>query len=118
MNRRTLLLGAFPILLTLQGPVDAHTLLASASPPSGSVLEKVPDTLTLTFAEPTRLVALTLTTLSEERKIGFQPAATALEFVASQPELGAGRNEITWRALSRDGHVVEGKVIIIVRPTP
>ena len=33
----------------------------------------------------------------------------------AKPELAPGRNEIRWTALSADGHVIEGSLIIVLR---
>ena len=32
------------------------------------------------------------------------------------PALAAGRNEIHWKALSKDGHVISGKLTYTIKP--
>ena len=97
----------------------AHTALKSSNPASGSVLTQSPPVLTLTFLQPTRLTSLVLVTSTGERRLPFKPGDSALTFSASNPALARGRNEIRWRALSQDGHVAEGSIILVLRaPKP
>lgn len=115
MNR--LLNAALAIaLLAVPTGLGAHTALRSSSPASGSVLEQSPPALTLTFLEPATLTSLTLVNASGERKLAFAPRAKGLTFTSPKPLLVRGRNEVRWRALSQDGHVVEGSLIIVMRP--
>ncbi|HTU09740.1 MAG TPA: copper resistance CopC family protein [Allosphingosinicella sp.] len=102
------------LLLTLPAMAMAHTALRSSSPASGSVLTRSPSALTLTFIEPTRLTSLNLVSSAGERALPFS-AAGPLTYTAPQPRFAPGRNEVRWRALSRDGHVVEGRIIIVLR---
>jgi len=95
--------------------VQAHTALRTANPVSGSVLTAPPPVLTLTFVEPASLTALTLVNASGQRQLAFTPVGSALTFSSRRPPLVRGRNEIRWRALSRDGHVIEGSIIIVLR---
>ncbi len=107
------LLAAFALSAS---PASAHTTLERASPASGSVLAESPDQVTLSFGEPTRLTAVSVTTASGDRRVEFTPAGSATTFTVAAPELAPGRNEIVWRALSRDGHPVQGSIIIVIRP--
>jgi methionine-rich copper-binding protein CopC len=97
-------------------PVLSHTTLQSTSPASGSVVPASPGQVTLVFNEPTRLTAVVVVTPAGERRLRFAPTGSATSFVVTAPELVKGRNELRWRALSRDGHPVEGSIIIVVRP--
>jgi methionine-rich copper-binding protein CopC len=94
----------------------AHTTLQSSAPASGSVLTQSPERMTLTFSEPTRLTSVAVATASGERRLDFTPSGSATTFTVAAPNLTVGRNEVRWRALSRDGHPVEGSIIIVVRP--
>ena len=118
MNR---LLMATLALASMAFPANlaAHTALRSSSPASGSVLEQSPHALTLTFLEPATLTSLTLVNASGERKLPFAPRTKGRTFSSPKPVLVRGRNEVRWRALSQDGHVVEGSLIIVMRtPRP
>ncbi|MEQ1597682.1 MAG: copper resistance CopC family protein [Casimicrobium sp.] len=94
---------------------NAHTTLQAANPPSGSVLTASPPVLALTFEEPASLTSLTLVTAAGQKRLAFSPVGSALTFTTPRPPLVRGRNEIRWRALSRDGHVIEGSIIIVLR---
>ncbi|MFW2852513.1 copper resistance CopC family protein [Sphingomonas sp. TX0543] len=107
------------ILAAIPAAVQAHTALRSSNPPSGSVLTQSPPVLTLTFLEPASLTSLTLVTAAGERQLSFTPTGSATTFNAARPGFARGRNEVRWRALSRDGHVVEGSIIVVLRaPKP
>lgn len=105
--------------LTVPAAAHAHTVLRTSIPTSGSVLTQSPPMLTLTFLEPASLTSLTLVTAVGERQLSFTPTGSATTFNAARPGFARGRNEIRWRALSRDGHVVEGSIIVVLRaPKP
>jgi methionine-rich copper-binding protein CopC len=93
-----------------------HAVLESSLPASGSVLDASPAEISLSFHEPTLLNVLAVVSPSGERRLDFRPVGVATEFTAATPELAVGRNEVQWRALSKDGHVVSGSIIIVVKP--
>lgn len=109
-------LGPLLALLMMTGQAAAHTTLQSTSPVSGAVLTQSPEQVTMTFGEPTRLTSVALVTTSSERRLSFTPSGSATTFTIAAPALVVGRNELRWRALSRDGHPVEGSIILVVRP--
>lgn len=111
-------LAALLVMAPIAG-AHAHTALQDSSPASGSVLTEAPPALALTFVEPTRLTSLVLVTSAGEKRLTFTPSGSARSFTSARPPLLRGRNEIRWRALSQDGHVVEGSIIIVLRaPRP
>ncbi|MGE4305770.1 MAG: copper resistance protein CopC [Novosphingobium sp.] len=115
MNRILTALVALSLPIAAISPASAHTSLRSSSPASGSVLMQAPPQLSLTFLEPARLTSLVLVTASGERKLAFTPTGSALTFTTLRPHLERGRNEVRWTALSQDGHVIEGSIIIVLR---
>ncbi|QHL91153.1 hypothetical protein GVO57_10415 [Sphingomonas changnyeongensis] len=119
MKLRPAIALALALLVAPTAAVVAHTALKSSSPASGSVLTEAPPALTLTFLQPTRLTSLMLVNTAGEQRLGFKPGGSALSFTTAKPGLVRGRNEIRWRALSQDGHVVEGSIILVLRaPRP
>ncbi len=106
--------AAMLLALSAVASLQAHTSLRSSSPASGSVLTQSPNELTLTFLEPARLTSLVLVTAAGERKLPFK-SGSALTFRSAKPALSRGRNEVRWTALSRDGHVIQGSIIIVLR---
>ena len=115
MNRILKTLVAMSLPMAALSPASAHTSLRGASPASGSVLTQAPPQLSLTFLETARLTSLILVTASGERKLAFTPTGSALTFTTLRPHLERGRNEVRWTALSQDGHVIEGSIIIVLR---
>jgi methionine-rich copper-binding protein CopC len=110
-------LAGLLLALMISLPAGAHTALDSSSPASGSILASSPERITLNFIEPTRLVSVTLATAGESRRLTFEPGGSSTTFTIAAPALASGRNEVQWRALSQDGHVVEGSLILVVRPS-
>jgi copper resistance protein C len=113
MNRR---LTAIALLFVLASSAQAHTSLRSSNPASGSVLTESTAVFSLTFLETARMTSLVLVTAAGERKLEFAPVGSAVTFTVTGPGFEAGRNEVRWKALSQDGHVIEGSVIIVIRP--
>ncbi|WP_033921032.1 copper resistance CopC family protein [Sphingomonas sp. 37zxx] len=108
---------AIAAMLMLSTPFSsafAHTALKSSNPASGSVLTQSPPTLVLNFIEPSRLTSLVVVTATGERRLPFGPTGSGVTFTAQKPGFVRGRNEIRWRALSRDGHVIEGSIIVVL----
>lgn len=113
-------LGAIVLgLACTAAQATAHTSLVTASPASGSVLTASPPAIVLTFHEPTRVASATVATASTPaRRLNVSPRSATRVVTLAAPRLGLGRNEVRWRALSADGHVVEGLVILVLRPAP
>jgi len=90
----------------------AHTTLESSTPPSGATLEQSPASIEIRFHHPLNLTAVTVVDAGKtERKLEFAPHAAATTFQLPNPQLVAGHNEIKWKGLSKDGHVVTGSLI-------
>lgn len=94
----------------------AHTALAGSTPASGSILPVSPDAVTLDFEEPVRLTSAICESRGEQRALVFSPHGRSSQFTIDAPNLAPGRNSILWKALSPDGHVVEGTIIIVIKP--
>lgn len=108
-------------LLLLSGaaaaPAFAHSTVDSTQPASGSILPESPEAVTITFNEEARLTAANVEVAGEkDRKLSFTPSGSSTTFTLTEPALVAGRNEITWKALSKDGHAIEGSIIIVIKP--
>jgi methionine-rich copper-binding protein CopC len=89
----------------------AHTTLESSTPPSGATLDQSPASIEMTFHHPVNLTSVVVVDASKtERKLEFAPHAAATTFQLPNPQLVAGRNEIKWKGLSKDGHVVTGSL--------
>jgi copper resistance protein C len=102
-------------LATLQ--VAAHTKVESVSPPDGSVLEASPAVVEMRFHDAVSLTAVVVIQADKiERTLIFTPKGSANAFRLPDPQLAAGRNEIRWKALSKDGHVIGGSLHFEIKP--
>ena len=120
MNLRILAAGA--ALITLLGssaPVLSHTTVTGTTPGDGAVLEASPSVIEIRFQHAARLTSVMLHHAGEpQRRLEFTPAGSATEFELTDPRLGPGDNEIEWKALSGDGHVISGTLNYTVNSEP
>jgi copper resistance protein C len=111
-------LGGFAVLAlvaSLEG--HAHTTVQSAKPPDGAELDRSPPAIEVKFKHPVQMTSIVVLQADKsERKLAFKPAASAALVTIDNPGLNVGRNEIRWKALSKDGHVIDGKLIYVVKP--
>lgn len=106
-----------PSLLVLAAPAFAHSTVKSSTPASGSVIPASPAEVVITFNEAARMTSVVVAeTGKADRKLDFSPAGQATTFTMADPKLVNGRNEIRWKALSKDGHPIEGSIILVVKP--
>lgn len=105
-------------LMCIATLANAHTNVASTSPKSGAVLERSPPTIEIKFEHPVRMTSVVVLAAAAqpERKLQFSPTESARTFTVTDPALAPGRNEIQWKALSRDGHVISGSLILVIKP--
>jgi len=97
-------LAATLLLLLVTLPANSHTTVTETVPRSGSVLERSPAVVKLGFAHAARLTSVLLVGPDDsQRKLEFTPA-------------GSSDNEIRWKALSDDGHVISGSMIYTINP--
>jgi len=98
-------------------PALAHSTVKSTVPASGSVVNRSPDSVFINFNEPARMTSVVVAeTGKADRKLEFTPpSGSTTSFRIPSPDLGAGRNEIKWKALSKDGHPIAGSIIIVIK---
>ena len=109
----------FPLIaLALIGTsvASAHTSLAAATPKSGAELDESPSTIEIQFADTAKLTSVVaIGGDKKERKLEFAAGDDATSYEVKQPNLSAGRNEVKWKALSKDGHVISGTLVYVVK---
>jgi methionine-rich copper-binding protein CopC len=94
----------------------AHTSAASTTPKTGSVLDQSPPAIEITFKEAARLTSVVVHQEGKpERKLAFEPKTSGTTFKIANPKLAEGKSEVHWIALSRDGHVVKGVIVLSVK---
>jgi copper resistance protein C len=95
----------------------AHSTVQSTSPPSGATLEQSPPAIEMRFHEAVSLTAVVVVDASKaERKIEFTPHGSATVFQLTKPQFAPGHNEVKWKGLSKDGHVVTGTLTYEIKP--
>ena len=95
----------------------AHTSLKASVPASGTIVTSSPKSVTLEFVKPVRLTLVRVESVGgNDRKLDFSPGEVSAKFETDAPELSPGRNAIHWTALSPDGHVIDGTIILVLRP--
>jgi methionine-rich copper-binding protein CopC len=95
---------------------SAHTSAASTTPKTGSMLDRSPPAIEITFKEAARLTSVIVQQQGKpERKLAFEPNNAATTFKIDSPKLDEGKSEVHWVALSRDGHVVKGMIVLTVK---
>ena len=108
------------LALTLFGPAfqaAAHTGVQSTTPPSGATLEQSPPAIEIRFHAAINLTAVVVVDASKaERKLEFTPHGSATTFQLPNPQLAPGHNEVRWKGLSKDGHVVTGTLVYEIKP--
>lgn len=96
--------------------VLAHSSLTRSTPANGSVLDASPATIELTFRGAVRLTSVVVVKPDQSQlPLAFTPQGSADSFSVKQPQLAHGRNEIQWKALSKDGHVIGGTLLFTVK---
>jgi len=114
MIRRTLLCV---VSLLFAATAYAHAHLEKSTPAEKSVLAALPESIVLNFSQAVRLTALSI-----ERGDGTSepiaplPAEAGTTLAVVAPALPAGEYVIAWRALSKDNHVMSGKIHFTVAP--
>jgi copper resistance protein C len=110
-----LALGAAMIMSS--PPAFAHSTVKSTVPANGTVVNRSPDSVFINFNEPARMTSVVVAeTGKADRKLEFTPpSGSTTSFRIPAPDLGAGRNEIKWKALSKDGHPISGSIIIVIK---
>jgi methionine-rich copper-binding protein CopC len=108
---------AATFLLALPTPSPAHTEVSSTTPKSGAELAQSPPVIEIQFHDSAKLTSVVLVGVDkQERRLEFKPSEKPNTFNVPDPKLAVGRNEIHWKALSKDGHVASGSLVFIVKP--
>jgi methionine-rich copper-binding protein CopC len=111
-----------PALIALLSMVTslaaAHTAIKSAVPANEAVLAASPAVIEISFEHLAQLTSVVVASHGQApRKLAFEPLGNALNFKLTQPRLAPGRNEVRWKGLSSDGHVIEGTLVYTVAPS-
>ena len=99
------------------GDIVFQTVEGVIAKGSGATLEQSPPVIEIRFLGSISLSSVVVVDASKaERKLEFTPHAAAAVFQLPNPQLAAGKSEIKWKGLSKDGHVVTGSLVYEVKP--
>lgn len=102
----------FSLLLGCLTTAFAHSPTKVTVPQNGSVLDRVPDALVMTFTKPTRVTKVTLTHKTTTADHSQNLEMTEKKFVTTlkleAKWMGVGDYLVEWRALAADGHPMSG----------
>ena len=105
---------ALLISVFLCSQVFAHTKLKSSSPENGSILDRLPTAILLSFSKTIRLTKVTLSKTGDkpvklklDKSKKFQTNFSfPLELVEMSDQ--SGEYSVEWRGIGQDGHIMKG----------
>ena len=100
-------MSAKVIALLAGSTVMAHSPVTETNPDDGAVLTPSPEVIRIEFADPIRLVGVSLSGADTDADLDV-PAAAAARHEFGVPELSAGSYRVEWRGMAGDGHVMSG----------
>lgn len=112
--RARFVVALFAVIALWPSPASAHAQLDSSSPAPSSVLESAPSEIRLDFNEPVNPVARSIEIYNQEGQrivLGealVSPNDPTVLVAGDVPEIPEGLYVVAWRAVSNDGHAVEG----------
>ena len=112
--------AALALTLLIAEPIqaEAHTFLIASSPAAGQRLLVSPQALQLDFAQPVVVGGSQVVIQTSSRKSiptgALQRSANGTLITVQLPRLPSGTYEVTWQALSEDGHVSTGDFVFAI----
>jgi copper transport protein len=117
-------LGALSLVVALPAAASAHAYLIRTTPVASGVLNAPPQTVALTYDEAVEprfaIVSVTSAAGTEETTgpVARSPSDPDTLVVPLRPGLAEGWYLVYWRAISVDGHPVQGAFTYAVGPNP
>lgn len=105
------LLAAGVLVISGGTGAQAHDVLVSSDPRPGSVVERAPEAITLTFSAPALAMGTKIVVRTPDGRDAADGAPELVDSTIRQPVAGylpAGEYTVEWRATSADGHPVDG----------
>jgi len=114
VRKSWLIVAATVASLAWGSPVSAHGQLDSSSPAPSAVLETAPSEISLDFNEPVTPVARSIEIYNQDGQrivLGealLSPDDPSVLIAGDVPDIPDGLYVVAWRAVSNDGHAIEG----------
>ncbi|WP_312182366.1 copper resistance protein CopC [Arthrobacter sp.] len=104
------LFGALALFLAAAPPALAHDELVSATPADGTVLEEAPAEIKLVFSSELMDLGnqVIVADASGADQVQAEPILNRETLVQKLPALSDGEYQVSWRAVSSDGHPITG----------
>ncbi len=99
------------ILLLFSNCLLAHSTLESSMPANGEMLKSSPESVSLAFSKPVKLIKFKLIS-SEQKAIETDFKASMDErssFAVKNSELPDGHYTVSWTVMGSDGHKMKGE---------
>ncbi len=117
------LVAAGLALVGLAAPASAHDRLLSSDPADGATVVALPAAITLEFSDEIVPTGTQVVVTSDGADVGAAPVQVdgATVTAALPPDLANGSYSVAWRAVSADGHPIEGSfafVLAVPEPEP
>ena len=105
----TVLSAVAVTLIATAVPASAHDVLRSTNPADGTVVDRLPDRVVLTFDEPALAIGTEVVVTGPAGPVSDGPPQPVDAEVRQPVRAGpAGRYTVLWRVTSADGHPVSG----------
>jgi hypothetical protein len=105
----TVLSAVAVTLIATAVPASAHDVLRSTDPADGTVVDRLPDRVVLTFDEPALAIGTEVVVTGPAGPVSDGPPQLVDAEVRQPVRAGpAGRYTVLWRVTSADGHPVSG----------
>ena len=105
----TVLSAVAVTLIATAVPASAHDVLRSTNPADGTVVDRLPDRVVLTFDEPALAIGTEVVVTGPAGPVSDGPPQLVDAEVRQPVRAGpAGRYTVLWRVTSADGHPVSG----------
>ena len=106
------ILAAAPVFLMSALPASAHTMIACSNIEEGAELAAAPEAFEFSFGKEVGLASLELETSEGEAiDLSFKrPQQMNEQFSVPLPALETGSYVLKWRAVAKDGHVMQGEI--------
>jgi len=106
-------------LMCIYTSAAAHTDLRSSNPGDGSVVNKAPEQMQLTFTAAVSLIKFNLTDSSgKEIEVDFEPSTEAKsEYLMAMPLMQTGAYKVDWAVIGEDGHPVSNSISFTIDPS-
>lgn len=99
------------LLFSISTLSHAHSVVTKSQPENGAHLSVAPERIEVSFSKPTRVIKASIThnEIDQDKLVLSTKEPTKLISFTPAPK-DVGKYVVEWRALSKDGHVLKGRL--------